>query len=278
MNKKQTRIRKEILWNQWFAGLVDGDGYFYKNKSHEISFELTTHITDIRLCYNIKNKLKAGSIKIRGGQNSTRYRVKQRDCILNIINRLNGKLQHPTRLKQFMLCCSILNVKFIVPPLKIDRESGYLAGLIDSDGTLTICVSKTNQVNSQLSGLHGKIKRLEQSRGYNQIQVKITSISKHLLSTIQKSYDVGVIYAEKPNKKNKSPNYKYHWTLTSKPEFFWLSEYLRKIPLKSVKMHRMRLIKYYFYYKQLGYNLRGSSTLEYKIWCKFCKSWFKYTI
>lgn len=65
-------------WDEWFAGVIDGDGYFYINKKKEISFELTTAIPDINVLYSIKNELKGGVIKRRSGSHSVRYRVKAR--------------------------------------------------------------------------------------------------------------------------------------------------------------------------------------------------------
>ena len=63
-----------------FTGLIDSDGYFYINKNIEISFELTTHISDARIVYKIKNQLKAASVKLRNPVQSIRYRVKYHHC------------------------------------------------------------------------------------------------------------------------------------------------------------------------------------------------------
>ena len=273
---KNSNLLKYDSWNEWFAGIVDGNGYFYINKKNEISFELTTSIIDIRILYNIKNKLNKGSIKIRSGSTSVRYRVKQKQIILQILNRLNGRLYNFKRLEEFSNCCKLLNIEFIPSPLIINSNNKYLSGLIDSNGTIAIIISKINSKNSQLSGLAGKIKRLEESRDHNQLYLKITSISEKNLSIIKNSYSFGKIYIEKTNKKNKILNQKYHWMINSYHEFIYLYEYLKKNPLKSVKMYRIRLIYYYFHYKKLKYHLKEPTSIEYKIWLKFCKLWFKY--
>lgn len=265
-------------WNEWFAGVVDGDGYFYINKKNEISFELTTSIIDIRILYNIKNKLNGGSIQIRSGSTSVRYRVKRKQIILQILYRLNGRIYNYKRLKQFENSCKLLNFEFTPSLSSIDFNNKYLSGLIDSDGTIAISISKTNSKNSQLSGLAGKIKRLEESRDYNQLYLKITSISEENFSVIKNTYPFGKIYIEKANNKNKVLNQKYHWTINSYQDFINLYEYLKQNQLKSVKMHRVRLINHYFHYKKLKYHLKEPTSVEYKIWSKFCKSWFKYTI
>ena len=264
-------------WNEWFAGLVDGDGCFYINKKNEISFEVTTASNDVRILYDIKNKLKAGSVKLRSGSKSVRYRVKARLVIEDIVHRLNGKLRHPIRLKQFERACQILTIPVKPTPSILDPKTGYLAGLIDSDGTISISVFKTTQVNSQKSGTAGKIIRLMESRGFHQLSFKVTSIYKPLVLILQESYRFGQIYSEKANRKNKNPNKKYSWTIRNSDEFSLLYDYLKHCPLKSVKMHRIRLAVIYFQYKQLKYHLKEPETIEYKRWVKFCKSWFRYT-
>lgn len=266
-------------WNEWFAGLVDGDGCFYINKKeNSVSFELTTHVIDSRVVHDIKNKLKAGSVHLRSGSQSIRYRVKQKSVIIDILNRLNGKLYNPVRVAQLAKVCELLNIKPLESPILINKQSAYLAGLIDSDGTITISISRTSSEDSQRTDVEGKIIRLANSKAYNQISLKITSIYEQNLISLQKFYGFGTIYKEQPNRKNRSPNAKYHWTIKSYEDFQKLYDYVRINPLKSVKMHRVRLSKLYFKYKQLQYHLKPSETIGSKLWLKFSKSWFKYSI
>lgn len=265
-------------WNEWFAGLTDGDGCFYINhRENSVSFELTSHVVDSRVVYNIKNQLKAGSIHLRSGSQSIRYRVKQRSVIIDIVNRLNGKLYNPPRVVQFAKVCELLNIKPLESPLLINKHSAYLAGLIDSDGSITISVSRTSSEDSQKTGVEGRTIKLANSKAYNQISLRITSIYEKNLISLQNSYGFGDIYKEQPNRKNRSPNAKYHWTIRSYEDFQELNNYIRINQLKSVKMHRLRLSNLYFKYKQLQYNLKPSETIESKLWLKFCKSWFKYS-
>nr|QVO51158.1 LAGLIDADG homing endonuclease [Ulva compressa] len=278
MNKKNYVLKKNdhIIWDEWFAGVVDGDGYFYINKNKQISFELTTSVFDLNILYTIKNKLGAGSIKPRSGSNSFRYRVKARLIIENIVDRLNGRLHNPGRRSQFEKVCAILNISIKKSSSILETPNGYLAGLIDSDGTISISISKTNAVTSQKPGKEGNIARLSQSKGFNQMYVKITSVYKEPLLIITKSYKFGTIYIEKKNFKNRKPKDQYHWIIRSYEDFSLLYENLKQYPLKSSKMHRIRLSLKYFNYKQLKFHLKDPNTIEYKIWLKFCNSWFKY--
>lgn len=62
--------------------------------------------------------------------------------------------------------------------------NAYIAGLIDSDGTIVVSISKTSAILSQKLGKEGKIMRLSQSKGFNQIYLKITSKYKQSLFII----------------------------------------------------------------------------------------------
>jgi hypothetical protein len=277
-NLNKQKYHKDEKWNQWFAGVTDGDGFFYINrKENSISYEITTHVTDARLLYNIKNKLAGGSLKLRNGSQSIRYRVKAKAIILDILNRLNGRLYNPTRIAQFEECCQLCNISPLATPSLVDKSSAYLSGILDSDGTFSISVSNSTAEDSQLSGVEGRTIRLTNAKGYCQIYARITSVEPSYLTMIQKSYGFGEIYKEKANVRNKSPKAKYHWTIKSYEDFQRLYELLKINPLKSVKMHRMRLALLYFKYKELNYHLKSEGTMEFKVWAKFCKSWFKYS-
>lgn len=272
------KINVEEKWNEWFAGLTDGDGCFYINKKEKsISYELTVHIFDSRVVYDIKNKLKAGSVHKRSNSQSLRYRVKSKDVIKNIVDRLNGRLYNEPRVTQFEKVCKLLDKQPMKRSSLLSKKNCYLAGLIDSDGTLTINCSKSTKADSQISGVEGRCLRLINSRGANQFHLTIVSKYYENLILIQKSYQMGVIYKEKANIKNRCPNQKYIWTLSSYNDLKILYEYLKQFPLKTKKMHRIRLLFIYFKYKKLKYHLQPSDSLEFKLWSKLCKSWFKYS-
>lgn len=270
-------ILKNEKWNEWFAGLTDGDGCFcINNKEKSVSFELTTHITDIRVVNEIKNKLKAGSVRKRSNSESIRYRVKAKNTVIDILNRVNGKLFNPARIPQFLAACELLEVTPILPK-ELTVSYSYLAGLIDSDGTLTISTSHSSAEDSQISGVQGRIIRLTNAKAHNQIILKITSKYPDYVTLIHKSFGFGSIYTQKANIKKRRPNPLYHWTIRSFEDFQLLYETFRKFPLKSLKMHRMRLVLIYFKYKELKYHLKEPGTLEARTWAKFAKLWFKYS-
>lgn len=278
MNNFMNNLNSDEKWNQWFAGFTDGDGCFYINKKeNSVSYEVTTHTTDARTLYIIKNKLKAGTVKLRSNSNSVRYRVKQKSVIMDIVQRLNGRLYNPARISQFQQVCRMYNVQYIPAPSLISKDDAYLSGLIDSDGTFAIAVSNSSAEDSQISGVAGRISRLSHAKGFCTLSLKVTSSHETYLNLIKDSYGYGSVYLENANSQKKRPNDKSHCIIRSLDDFILLFEYLKKNPLKTVKKHRMRLSLLYFKYKSLKYHLQPAGTIESKIWAKFAKAWYKYS-
>lgn len=266
-------------WNQWFAGVMDGDGYFYINKKeNSVSLEIITDIFCVKVLYSIKQVLGGGSVKLRSNSKSVRYRVKKSEIIIDALKRINGKLYNKRRLAQFQAACALKNVITVQTPPLIDSQSPYIAGMLDSDGTITLSVSKSSAENSILSGVEGKIQRLIHSRGNNQLTLKVNGIDKHNIEVIQKSYNLGRLYQDQaePGKNAKTTKPQTLWVIRSFEEFAIIYELLKKYPLKSYKMHRIRLIPIYFQYKQLQYHCSKKGSFEFKQWEKFCRLWHKY--
>lgn len=263
-------------WNNWFAGLTDGDGYFYINKKEKsISYEISTHVTDARVLQILKHELKGGSVKPRSNCKAVRYRVKAKEIILDIMRRLNGKLHNPCRIEQFKNACKLLNIEQINSLPIAANDISYLTGLLDADGTFSISISNSTAEDSQESGVSGRVTRLTNSKAHNQIYARITSIYPEAVEFLVDTYGFGFIYVEK--KKNKNWKTQYHWTIKSEEDFVLLYNLMKKMPLRSVKMHRLRLSMLYFKYKNLKYHLKSPGTIEFKVWSKFCKSWYKYS-
>jgi hypothetical protein len=62
---------KDISFNQWLAGLIDGDGSLQISKQGYTSCEITVALADERLLRVIQNKL-GGFIKARAGAKAIR--------------------------------------------------------------------------------------------------------------------------------------------------------------------------------------------------------------
>ncbi len=131
-------------FNEWLAGLIDGDGCFLLSKKKYASLEITMDIRDSLCLYKIKN-IFGGSIKIRSGSNSIRYRLHHKEGLLNLINSVNGHIRNSNRMLQLTKITIYYNINFIYPQPLI-KNNGWFAGFFDADGTIII-----NKINMQLS-------------------------------------------------------------------------------------------------------------------------------
>ena len=62
----------------------------------------------------IQNKL-GGSIKLRSGAKAVRYRLHNKEGMIKLVNRINGKIRHTSRLKQLSLVCVALGIELKMP-------------------------------------------------------------------------------------------------------------------------------------------------------------------
>jgi hypothetical protein len=108
-------------FNEWLAGLIDGDGCFQLSKKGYASLEIVMELRDKNCLYQIKDKF-GGAIKLRLGANHLRYRLHHKEGLLRLISAVNGLIQNPTRLHQLNKICINYNINFILPkPLEYNN-------------------------------------------------------------------------------------------------------------------------------------------------------------
>jgi ubiquinol-cytochrome c reductase cytochrome b subunit len=118
--------KKETIFNQWLAGLIDGDGCFLKSKTGYSSCEITVALEDERMLRIIQNKL-GGAIKARSGVKAIRWRLHNRPGMLDLVNRINGYIRHNNRLLQLNQVCVALGLQLLSPDT-LHKEHGWFAG------------------------------------------------------------------------------------------------------------------------------------------------------
>ncbi len=122
------------MFNEWLAGLIDGDGYFLLTKKGYVSCEITMDIRDKAALFEIKHKY-GGSIKPMSGANALKYKLQNKKGLIALINGVNGLIRNPTRLLQLNKLC----VKYQID-LKLGKpltyNNGWLSDFIDSDGSV----------------------------------------------------------------------------------------------------------------------------------------------
>ena len=238
-NSELTRLKN---WNEWLAGLIDGDGSFLLSKKGYASLEITMDIRDEHALQIIKN-VYGGSIKIRSGTNALRYRLHHKSGLLTLIKDVNGHIRNPNRLLQLNKICNKYEL-LLIHPLKLNYNNGWLSGFIDADGTITI-----NKINRQLS-------------------ISISQKTEELLLPLKELYG-GNIYTDRS-----SQTFKLY--ITEQKDIFNLLEYFKIYPLRSAKKNRIHLLKKFYELKDLKAHRAMPGTLLHKSWQYFNLNWLKY--
>jgi len=119
---KKTSVTSEDKFNQWLAGLIDGDGCFQLSKKGYTSLEIVMELRDKQCLYAVKQKF-GGSVKLRSGINYLRYRLHNKIGIINIIQAVNGLIRNPICLLQLGKLCDNYNIVLKYPePLNYDNS------------------------------------------------------------------------------------------------------------------------------------------------------------
>nr|AYE93360.1 LAGLIDADG homing endonuclease [Termitomyces sp.] len=239
-SKSLAKGLEDTKFNQWLAGLIDGDGCFQLSKKGYASLEIVGHIRDKNCLYQIKQKF-GGAVKLRTNLNHLRFRLHHKQGMLDIINAVNGEIRNPIRLLQLSKICEKYNIP-VVQPTSITSENGWLSGFFDSEGSIYLNLKSS------------------------QIFITAGQKNKYLLDLICNLYG-GSIYIEKTS---------FKWVVFRKSEIIKLLEYFKLNPCKSAKFNRIYAIPKYYELRDLKAHLAEESTILGKAWKKFLLRWDKW--
>lgn len=231
-------------WNQWLAGLIDGDGSFYLTKKGYASLEITMDIRDEHALQIVKN-VYGGSIKTLAGKNALRYCLRHKEGLLALIRDVNGEIRNSSRLIQLNKICLNYGVNIIYPE-KLTYNNGWLSGFFDSDGCVTL-----NSNNGQLA-------------------IFVTQKTKEILQPLQDIYG-GSIYIDRT-----SNNFK--WYISNKELILKIISYFKEYPPRSLKKNRLFLIPKCYELKEMGAHKALINNKPYlaKAWVDFQEKWKKF--
>ena len=235
---------KETRFNQWLAGLIDGDGSLQVSKAGYSSCEITVALADERMLRIIQNKL-GGSIKPRSGVQAIRWRLHNRSGMIDLVNRVNGYIRHSSRLVQLNRVCAVLGVQLLSPDT-LHNKHGWFAGFFDADGT----------IGYYLKG-HS-----------NQPQLTLSVTNKLYFDVVHfLTYFGGAIYFDK------AQNGYYKWSVQSEENFAAFLEYTKVCQPQSIKRNRLFLIKEYYRLVGLKAHKASEGTVLHKAWINFNRKW-----
>lgn len=225
---------------EYLAGLIDGDGALLLSKKGYPSCEITMGLEDERALTIVKT-LFGGSIKLRSGSKSLRYRLHNTEAIIKLVHALNGLILHSNRTLQLQKLCSQFNILFI-PSKPPHYNSSWFAGFFDADGTVTL-----NKIHYQLT-------------------ISVTNKNKVDVLPFLSRFG-GAIYFDK------SQNGYYKWTISAKNDIINFLEYIKINPVYSHKSKRLHLISTYYQLKENGAHKADKDSLHYKAWLEFLYAW-----
>jgi len=242
---RASSYRKEVnLFNEWLSGLIDGDGSLLVSKKGYVSCEITMSLNDEYALRYVQNKL-GGSIKLRSGVKAIRYRLHNKKGIIDLVNRINGKIRHTARLKQLNLVCTILDIKFKMPDL-LHNKHGWFSGFFDADGIITFSL-KGNSLNPQLT----------------------ISVCNKLLIDVSYFKEIfgGNIYFDR------GQNGYYKWSIQDKKDILNFLNYIKSCPSRSIKRKKLFLVNQYYELKEIKACQAEDNTAKFKAWKKFIEKW-----
>ena len=228
-----------LKFNEWLAGLLDGDGYFIITKKGYVSCEITLDIKDKKALYEVKQKY-GGTIKVVSNTKALRYKLRHKKGLVALIYAMNGLIRNPYRILQMnRLCVKYdMEIEYAKP---LTYNNGWLSGFIDSDGSVYF---------NDKSG---------------QISISISQKNRFLLEPLISLYG-GRIDIVSPN----TEAFKY--VVYRKNELLdLLDNYFNKYPLKTNKYNRIKLIKEFY-----PLHKDNSDTNKYKQLILFKDKWEKY--
>jgi hypothetical protein len=238
--KSNTLKPEDKRFNQWLAGLIDGDGCFLLSKKGYASLEIVAHIRDKNCLYQIKQKF-GGAVKLRANLNHLRFRMHHKQGMLDIINAVNGEIRNPIRLLQLNKICEKYNIP-VLQPAPLTYKNAWLSGFFDSDGSIYLNLKSS------------------------QMYITAGQKNKYLLDILCELYG-GSIYIEKIS---------FKWIVYTKSEIIKLLEYFKLNPCRSAKLNRINAVPKYYELRGIKAHLAKEYTILGKAWKKFLLRWDKW--
>lgn len=231
-------------FNEWLAGLIDGDGHLRVSKERYTNCEITMDKYDEHTLMYIKNKL-GGSVKLRSGWNAFRYRLQNKEGMINLVNRINGNIRNSKRIPQLKKICSILNISFI-EPIPLTVNSSWFSGFFDADGSIGAVFNKPC------------------------IQIRVSN--KYRIDVEPFLLFNGNIHFDRRGYGH------YIWAVASQSDINNMLEYFKLNPSRSHKLNRIHLVNKFYSLRSLKAHKQPIGSPLNKAWLLLEKKWSKWLL
>lgn len=240
-NKNNSPFKeKEDRFNEWLAGIIDGDGCFQVSKKGYASLEIVTQLRDKRILYLIKQKY-GGAVKLHAGDNYLRYRLHHKAGLLSLINGINGLIRNPIRILQLGKICNLYDIK-LKDTQPLTYYNGWLSGFFDTDGSIYL---------NEKSG---------------QIFITASQKNRFILDALVELYG-GTIYAMVKQDA-------FKWTCYKKKEILSLvNDYFKVNPCRSEKLTRLTMANRFYELRQLHAHSASPASGLGKAWKHYLVKW-----
>ena len=235
---------------KWLAGVIDGDGNFdLRNINSKLvlkAIRIKLHNRDIRILSYIQNTLHIGRIKMDKNKPHSLWVISKKVEMIFLIDKLNGLIR--LKVDGLRKSCEYLNIEFKEANYNIKEYDPYLAGLVDTDGSIVY-----NYVGNRIE-CNLEFKNTEFSRKLN-------------LDNVIPNYKPSVLL----RKSHDSITYKYQ---TVKGMIYLYDYFMKNRLYSDFKFYRVSKIKPFIAIRD--YKNEPKNSAEFKVYSEFMLNWIQY--
>lgn len=235
---------------KWLAGVIDGDGNFdirkVNNESVLKAIRIKLHNRDIRILTHIQNTLHMGRIRADKNKPHSIWIVSTKEEMSVLINKVNGLIR--LKVPAFKKSCEYLNIAYIEANYNIEPYDPYLAGLVDTDGTITY-----NYTGNRIEC------NLEFEKNEFTTKLNLDKVIPHYVPSVS------------TRKSHNSITFKYQ---TVKGMVYLYDYFMMNRLYSDFKFYRISKIKPFIEIRD--YKNEPMNSIEFKIYSDFLLNWIQY--
>ena len=201
-------------FNEYLAGVIDGDGYFRILSGKYPRLAIEVGIIDTPLLIAIQNYVGGKIYHLGNRPTLVKYQIADRSTMIKLVHLVNGHIRNTVRVPQFIKVCEALDIQYI-PALPLTVHNAYWSGFFDADG----CISAS--FTSKRSG------------------IQISCVQKYVgnLSEWKSTFNGGLVL-----QKSTLGSW-YSWQIASKKDVITMLNQFTDYPLLSHKTARISMIE-----------------------------------
>ena len=233
-------------FNQWLAGMIDGDGCFGDRGDYP-RLVLGQQLMDVHGLIFIKEVLGYGNVVENHYTDTEKtrffvYNVVSNASIRDLVNRVNGHIRNSIRVEQFQQVCLFLKIPFI-PAAELTKENAWFSGFFDADGCVTGVTRKRT--------------------GNFEMSIRVSN--KFVVNLNMFEIFGGKVWTDRTC---------FEWKIANRLEIEGMLKYFARYPSRSHKVHRLAVIpRLYELKEKRAYKASSPDHIE---WLELLAAWKKW--